>query len=76
MEKLLQYKEILKRYRNGEFGEESMHLNEILEAAGYPNILEEMTSDELQTLADESFGISKSLYLSYRKKKQRGRLSI
>ncbi len=69
MEKIMQYKEILKKYRNGEFGDESLHLNEILEKAGYPNILNEMSDEELDTLANESYGMSKSLYLNLKKKK-------
>ena len=69
MEKIMQYKEILKKYRNDEFGDESLHLNEILEKAGYPNILNEMSDEELDTLANESYGMSKSLYLNLKKKK-------
>ena len=69
MEKLEEYKEILNRYRNGEFGDELLSFHDILEKAGRLTILDEMSVEEITVLVDETFGMSKLLYLSIRNKK-------
>ena len=69
MNNLLKYKEIINKYKNGEYGSITLHLNEILEKAGYPNLIDEMSDEELETLSKESEGITKTLWLSYKRKK-------
>ena len=63
------YNNILQRYRNGEFGEKTLTLQEILIAANEPNLLNEMTSSEVQYLCDHSSGMLKSMFLLLQKKK-------
>ncbi len=69
MEKLEEYKEILNRYKNGEFGDEALSLYEILEKAGRLTILDEMSIEEITVLVEKTHGITKSLYLNIRNKK-------
>lgn len=52
------YKDIMNRYRSGEFGENHLSLYQILEAAGVPGLLNEMTFDELSDLLLETRNVS------------------
>ncbi len=54
MSNLEKYLDILRRYRAGEFGEEHLTLRDILIRAGEPNLLQEMTAEELSALSAES----------------------
>lgn len=64
---LTKYKEIMERYKNGEFGEEDLSLHEILLRAGEPNLLRQMSLEELEKLVDSSYGISRALFITLRK---------
>lgn len=68
MDNLLKFREIMKKYKNGEYGSITLHLNEILEKAGCPNLIDEMSAEELEILSNESSGITKTLFLSYKRK--------
>lgn len=57
MKRLKKYEDAMKRYERGEFGKDSLAVQEILNRAGYPNLLQEMTLGELQCLIDRSTGI-------------------
>lgn len=50
-EKIAKFKEIMARYRNGEFGENHLTLKEILDLAGEPNLIKSMTQAERAQLA-------------------------
>ena len=63
------YNNIIQRYRNGEFGEKHLTLQEILIAANEPNLLNEMTSSEIQYLCDHSSGMLKLMFSLLQKKK-------
>ena len=69
MDKILIYEEIMKKYRNGEFGNDNLSMHDILERAGYPNLLEEMNFEEIQELINNSNGFSKMLFLNVRNNK-------
>ena len=64
MDKILIYKEIMERYRNGEFGNDNLSMHDILERAGYPMLLEEMNLEEIDELINNSTGFSKMLFLN------------
>lgn len=70
MDKILIYEEIMKKYRNGEFGNDNLSMHDILERAGYPNLLEEMNFEEIQELINNSNGFSKMLFLNVRNNKK------
>ena len=44
------YRYVMDQYRSGSFGEEHLSLGQILNRAGVPNLLNEMTGEELDTL--------------------------
>lgn len=62
MSKLDEFNEIMNRYRNGEFGKQSLSMYDILEKAGKPNLLEELSSEEKEELRSKSFGMVKMLF--------------
>ena len=51
-----QYFHIMDKYRKGIYGDKSLHLNEILEKAGEPDLLDRMTSVELAAIRAKSSG--------------------
>ncbi len=61
---LTKYKEIIKKYQNGEYGCEHLSLYEILLRAGEPNLLSQMSLEELDELINNSFGVNKALFIS------------
>lgn len=69
MDKILIYKEIMERYRNGEFGNDNLSMHDILERAGYPKLLEEMNLEEIDELINNSTGFSKMLFLNVKQNK-------
>lgn len=52
------YRDIMRRYRAGEFGENHLYLHQILTLGGAPDLLNEMTFDELSQLILETGDIS------------------
>lgn len=58
------YKDIMSRYRAGEFGEDHLYLAQILTLGGAPNLLQEMTFDELSELILETHDISFKMVLA------------
>lgn len=58
------YRDIMNRYRTGEFGEDHLYLAQILTLGGAPNLLEEMTFDELSQLILETHDISFKMALT------------
>lgn len=70
MEKLLLFENIMEKYRNGEFGNSNLSMHDILEKAGYPKLLEEMTLKEIDELINNSNGFSKMLFLNVRNNKK------
>lgn len=69
MDKILIYREIMERYRNGDFGNDNLSMHDILERAEHPKLLEEMDLEEIQELINNSNGFSKMLFLNVRKDK-------
>lgn len=61
-ELIKQYYHIMNLYKNGEFGDKHITMNEILTKAGQPDLLDRMNLDELQYLRDNSEGITKLLF--------------
>lgn len=59
---LTKYRKIMEKYRNGEYGCEHLALNEILSRAKEPNLLRQMSLEELDELANSSFGMHKELF--------------
>lgn len=47
-DKVLKFKHIMERFRRGDFGNEPLTLHEILSRADEPNLINEMTPDELK----------------------------
>lgn len=67
-----EYNEIMSRYRSGEFGMENLPLQEILDKAGNPRLLEKMTVSELQHLRDVSSGLTKQMFSMLCRKRSMG----
>lgn len=63
------YNNIIKRYKDGEFGKKHLSLKEILLAANEPNLLNEMTISEVQYLYNHSSGILKTMFSAIEKEK-------
>lgn len=59
---LTKYEEIMNRYHAGEFGEDNLTLREILEKAGEPNLLKELTKEDKEYLSNKSYGMMKMLF--------------
>ena len=66
---LEKYKNIMVRYRNGEFGDKYLTLKEILEAANEKELFDEMSIEELDYLILNSFGILKTFFATKKAKK-------
>lgn len=62
MKYLIEYNNIMSRYRAGEFGTESLSLYDILERANASGLIEKMKLSEIQYLLDSSSGITKRIY--------------
>lgn len=58
------------RYRNGEFGNVNLTLRQILHAAKEPDLLNNMTRDELEYLALQSSGMLKLLFSKLQKERE------
>lgn len=56
---LQRYTEMMTNYRNGEYGNKHLTLNQILKISGNDNLLYEMSIEELLYLKEKSFGILK-----------------
>ena len=61
--RLVLYEKIIDRYYKGEFGNQTLSLHNILQEAGEPDLLRKMSLEELQILADKSFGVTKQIFL-------------
>ena len=61
-ELLVKYKNIINRYKKGDFGNEVLTLDEILSRAGEKDLLDRMSLTELQSLMNSSSGILKKLF--------------
>ncbi len=66
---ILKYNEIMRRYRNGEFGDNHLTLREILNAAGETDLLDRMTLSDLEYLTLNSSGFLKLLFINLQKEK-------
>lgn len=71
MEKIKEYKEIMKRYRDGEFGKDNLSVFEILERTGKPNLLNDMSISELEELLNSSTGVIRELFLKLIQEKEK-----
>lgn len=58
------YLDIMEEYRSGKFGEEHLTLHEILTRAGEPNLLDQISLEELDILINNSFGIIKNIFVT------------
>ena len=67
---ILKYNDIMARYRNGEFGNDYLTLREILNIAGEPDLLNNMTRDELEYLTLQSSGTLKLFFFKLQKEKE------
>ena len=59
---LQRYTERMTNYRNGEYGNKHLTLNQILKISGNDNLLNEMSIEELSYLKDKSFGMLKLVF--------------
>ncbi len=66
---LEKYKNIMLRYRNGEFGYKYLTLKEILEAANEKELFDEMSIEEIDYLILNSSGILKTFFATKKAKK-------
>ena len=66
---ILKYNEIMKRYRNGEFGDNHLTLREILNASGETDLLNNMTAEELEYLALQSSGMLRLFFTKLQKER-------
>ena len=62
---LEKYYEIMDRYRNGDFGNQHLTLFDILTAADAPDLIDKMTSEDLQILINNSTGLTKLMYQNF-----------
>lgn len=63
MTNLEKYRDILRRYRAGEFGERYLTLRSILNCAGEPELIKNMTATELETLMSETTSLYLKAYI-------------
>lgn len=71
--RIIVFNEIMKNYRNGAYGDSDITLNEIFVRAGYPNLMNDMTDEELVYLRDLSAGVLHQVFsfeISKRKEQQ------
>ena len=66
-ESLKKYYDIMEMYKCGKFGEDHLAMRDILSKAGEPDLFEKMTLAELQYLIDHSSGMTKQMFLLYKK---------
>lgn len=62
MSNIEKYNNIIERYRNGEFGAESLSMNEILIKANERDLLQNMTVYELQELYKSSTNVFRHMF--------------
>lgn len=55
--RIIVFYEIMKNYRNGVYGDSNITLSEIFVRVGYPNLMGDMTDEELTYLRDSSDGM-------------------
>ncbi len=68
----------MKKYQNGEFGDEHLTLHDILSVANAPDLLDKMTTEDFQVLIDKSTGMTKLMFqtiLEARKSRVKTRLN-
>lgn len=63
VDNLTKFRTIMEKYRSGEYGSEHLTLYEILAAAGEPNLLRQMSLEELDELIHHSFGMQKQMLI-------------
>ena len=64
------YYEIMRKYREGKYGNENLNVYEILNIAGEPNLLNQMRLDELIYLEKNSSGENKEAIKNLRIRRQ------
>ena len=69
---LICYQNIMKKYREGAYGEEHLTLSEILKRAGKPDLFDEMSIEDVQYLLDNSSGFLRSFFNSLKMRKLNG----
>ncbi len=67
-ENIQKYEKIMDDYRSGKFGNENLHLRDIFEKAGEPNLINSMSKDELMYLAEKSSGFLRGFFANLAKK--------
>lgn len=75
MKYLNEYNKIMTRYRNGEFGNDSLSLHDILNAAKNPELFAKMNLTEIQDLIDSSTGVARKV-LFYIKEREEKRIRL
>ena len=63
-EAIKKYNDIMRRYHDGEFGNDNLSLHQILTLAGAPTLLENMSPSELQELMRQTESMSFKLAIS------------
>lgn len=63
------YKEIMQRYRSGEFGNDHLTLAQILEAAGEPDFFDSLTVEDVDELLNQSSGMLRAFFARLKEKK-------
>ncbi len=69
---VIKYKELMKRYRDGEFGSTPLTLAEILKASNEYSLLEDMSCEEVEELLKESTGMTKMIFSHILELKKQG----
>lgn len=59
---LKKYYEIMDDYKSGKYGEDDLYLDEVLEAAGEPDLFDRMSIDDIKTLRDSASGFAKMAF--------------
>lgn len=67
---LTRYTDIIKKYKNGEFGDEQLTLYDILSRVGETDILDKMSLSEIHTLTNNSSGLLKQMFSTLEVKKK------
>lgn len=63
-EAIKKYNDIMRRYHDGEFGDNHLSLHQILTLAGAPTLLEDMSPSELQELLRQTKSMTFKLAIS------------
>ena len=70
MKYLNEYINIMKRYKQGEFGSENLSMYDILNKANSSGLLDKLDLSEIQYLLDSSSGITKKMFSMLKQKKE------